>query len=214
MSEQRPEIEYYFSFISLWSYIGSLTFRDLVKRHEARVLFKPVDLLAVFAAGGGKPVRERPPQRQAYRLVEMQRWRDIRKVPLVLWPKFYPADPSLGHRMLLAALRENADVTAFVHAGLKAVWADELNIADPQTLIELANASGLDGARLHAEASDPALAAREAALTREAVTRQLFGAPFYFYRGEPFWGQDRLEHLDLAIASGRPPILPPAPDQL
>jgi 2-hydroxychromene-2-carboxylate isomerase len=214
MAEQRPTIEYYFSFISLWSYIGSLVFQDVVKRNNAQVDFKPVDLLAVFSAAGGKPVRERPKPRQAYRLVEMQRWRAIRKIPLVTWPKFYPADPSLGHRMLLAAIREGADVSAFAHAGLKAVWADELNIADPDTLVRLANASGLDGARLLAQAADPAIKAREAELSREGIARQIFGAPFYFYNGEAFWGQDRLEHLDQAIALGRRPILWPKAEEL
>jgi 2-hydroxychromene-2-carboxylate isomerase len=210
MSEQRPTVEYYFSFISLWSYIGSLVFQDIVRRHNVRVEFKPINLLAVFAAGGGKPVRERPPQRQAYRLVEMERWKRIRGIPLVTWPKFYPVDPSLGHRMVLAAIREGAAVTAFVHAGLKAVWADELNVEDPDTLVSLANASGLDGQHLLAQATDRALIAREASLTQEAIERQLFGAPFYFYRGEPFWGQDRLDQLEAALVSGSAPILPTA----
>ena len=201
-------VEYYFSFISLWSYIGSLVFQDLVKRTDVRVEFKPVDLMAVFAAGGGKPVRERPPQRQAYRLVEMERWKRIRGIPLVTWPKFYPADPSLGHRMVLAAINEGEDVAAFVHAGLKAVWADELNVEDADTLINLANASGLNGKSLLALAAEPEQIAREAGLTHEAIERQLFGAPFYFYRGEPFWGQDRLHQLESAITSESSPILP------
>jgi 2-hydroxychromene-2-carboxylate isomerase len=140
----------------------------------------------------------------------MVRWKQIRGIPLVTWPKFYPADPSVGHRMLLAAARDGQDVTAFVHAGLKAVWADELNVEDPDTLVGLANASGLDGKRLLAQSTDLALFAREAGLTRAAIERQLFGAPFYFYRGEPFWGQDRLDQLESAIVSGRAPVLPPA----
>lgn len=211
---QRPTIEYFFSFVSLWSYIGSHVFQDVMKRNHAQVEFKPIDLFAAFDAGGSKKVRERPVPRQAYRLVEMKRWRDFYKIPLVLWPKFYPVDPSLGHRMLLAAVWDGSDVTAFAHTALKAVWADELNVADPQTLVRLADASGLDGARLLAQEADPAIKAREAELTQEAIDRQLFGAPFYFYRGEPLWGQDRLDHLDLAIKSGRPPILWPKPEEL
>jgi 2-hydroxychromene-2-carboxylate isomerase len=209
MAEGRQQIEYYFSFISLWSYVGSLAFQEIVERHGAQVTFKPVELLKVFAAGGGKPVRERPVQRQAYRLVEMQRWRIKRNIPLTLHPKFYPADPSRGHRMLLAALRDGEDVTAFAHAGLKAVWADELDIDDADTLVALADRSGLDGAALLAASDDPVLHQREAELTREAIERQLFGAPFYFYRGEPFWGQDRLDHLDEALSTNAAPILLP-----
>ncbi|MEI8403470.1 MAG: DsbA family protein, partial [Alcaligenaceae bacterium] len=102
--KQRPVVDYYFSFISLWSYVGSLVFREMIERHDIEVNYKPIDLLAAFAVGGGLPVKERAPQRQAYRLVEMQRWREIRGVPLVLHPRYYPVDPELGHRMLLAAL--------------------------------------------------------------------------------------------------------------
>jgi 2-hydroxychromene-2-carboxylate isomerase len=206
VTQTRPRIEYFFSFISLWSYIGSLVFQDLVRRHNAEVVFKPIDLFTVFDAGGSLRVKDRPKQRQAYRLVEMQRWKDINGIPLVLQPKFYPADPSLGHRMVLAALREQSDVTQFVHAGLKAVWADELNVEDEATLVRLADAAGLDGKKLLQQADDPGLRKLEKELTSEAIERQLFGAPFYFYRDEPFWGQDRLDLLDEAITTGRAPI--------
>jgi len=205
----NPEntIEYTFSFISLWSYIGSRAFEDLVRRRRLTVVYKPVDLLAVFAVSGGLPVKQRAAQRQAYRLVEMQRWRDLRGISLVLHPRYYPADPSRGHRMLLAALREGLDVARFAHAGLRAVWADEQNVEDPGTLVRLADESGLDGRALLERSDDPALFAEAEALTREAIARKVFGAPFYFHRGEPFWGQDRLDLLEAAIASGRPPIV-------
>jgi 2-hydroxychromene-2-carboxylate isomerase len=205
-----PSVTYYFSFLSLWSYVGSRAFRALTERTGAEVVYKPVDLLAVFAAGGGKPVKERPLQRQAYRLVEMQRWRRIRGIPLTLHPKFYPADPSLAHRVLLAALDEGADVADFVHAGLSAVWADEFDIADPATILRLADAAGLDGARLLTRADEPSLRERETALTLEAIRRQVFGAPFFFFRDEPFWGQDRLDLLEAAISGSDAPI--PLPD--
>ncbi|ACK84488.1 2-hydroxychromene-2-carboxylate isomerase [Methylorubrum extorquens] len=205
-----PTITYYFSFLSLWSYVGSRAFRDLAERNGARIVYKPVDLMAVFAAGGGKPVKERPLQRQAYRLVEMQRWRRIRGIPLVLHPKFYPADPSLAHRVLLAALDEGSAVADFVHAGLSTVWADERDIADPGTIVRLADAAGLDGKRLLARADEPAFRKAEAALTREAIGRQVFGAPFYVYRDEPFWGQDRLDLLEAAISGSDAPV--PLPD--
>lgn len=210
MSNSKPQIEYYFSFISLWSYVGSHVFYELANKHHADIVFKPVDLLAVFAAGGGKPVKQRALPRQAYRLVEMLRWREIRGIDLVLHPKYYPADPAVAHRMLLAALRDGQDVRAFVHACLRAVWADELDIADPATLRRLASDSGLDGDRLLTQAAETELHKQEAALTQEAIARQVFGAPFYVYRNEPFWGQDRLDLLDLAISSGRSPVAAPA----
>lgn len=210
----RPAIEYYFSFISLWSYIGSRRFQTMVQERNTRVIYKPVDLMHVFSVSGGLPVKQRSLQRQSYRLVEMERWTKLRGIPIVPQPKFYPADPSLAHRVLLAAIREVGDdseaVREFVHKGLEAVWAKELNIADPETIIALADESGLDGWRLLEEAkADGELAEQEKSLTQEAVARQYFGAPLYSYRGEPFWGQDRIEMLDEVLKSGRSPILPP-----
>ena len=204
----QKTIDYYFSFVSLWSYIGCGAFEALSTKHDLHINYKPVDLMAVFTAGGGLPVKERPIQRQSYRLVEMQRWRAVRQIPLVLHPRFYPADPSRGHRMLLAALHAGHDVAAFSRGCLKAVWAGEQNIADAGTLVRLAEAAGLPGTTLLAESEDPTFIREEQRLTEEAIGRKVFGTPFYFFRGEPFWGQDRLDMLDAALTAGRAPILP------
>lgn len=210
----RPVIEYYFSFISLWSYIGSRRLQTLAQQHNAQIIYKPIDLLHIFSVSGGLPVKQRAPQRQAYRLLEMERWRKIRDIPLVKFPKFYPADPSLAHRVLLAAIDEDGydggAVQEFARKGLETVWADEGDIADPETIRKVADAAGLDGSRLLTRAeSEDGLVVKEQALTKEAEAERYFGAPFYVYRGEPFWGQDRIEMLEEVIKSGRGPILLP-----
>uniref|UniRef100_A0A8H7N5A1 Glutathione S-transferase kappa n=1 Tax=Bionectria ochroleuca TaxID=29856 RepID=A0A8H7N5A1_BIOOC len=219
MTSQQPVIEYFFSFVSLWSYIGSRRLQLLAQHHNAQIIYKPIDLARVFAVSGGLPVKERSVQRQAYRLLEMDRWTNIRGLPIVKHPKHYPADPSLAHRVLLAAIDElghdNESVQEFARLGLDTVWADEGNIADPETIMEIANDAGLDGSRLLARAQEErGLAEQEEALSQEAINRSLFGAPTYFYRGEPFWGQDRLELLDGVILSGRPPLSLPGPEAL
>lgn len=86
--------------------------------------------------------------------------------------------------MLLAAAARGNDVAAFAHGGMKAVWADELDVTDPKTLIRLAERAELNGSELIEIAQQSALVAAERRLTEEAVHRNLFGAPFYFYRDE------------------------------
>ncbi|KAL2392096.1 hypothetical protein ABEF95_012547 [Exophiala dermatitidis] len=214
-----PVIEYYFSFISLWSYIGSRRLERLAQEFDAKIIYKPVDLMHIFSISGGLPVKQRPIQRQTYRLLEMERWRRIRDIPIVPHPKFYPANPSLAHRVLLAGIDEighdSRQVHEFALNGLKTVWADESDIADPETIVRVADASGLDGPRLLRRAvEERQLAEKEADLTQEAVSRQYFGAPVYSYRDEPFWGQDRLEMLQDVISSGREPIVMPSPEHI
>ncbi|KAL4920623.1 thioredoxin-like protein [Aspergillus aurantiobrunneus] len=208
----RPVIEYYFSFVSLWSYIGSRRFQRLVQDTHAKVIHKPIDLMYIFSISGGLPVKQRSTQRQAYRLLEMERWRRVHNIPIVQHPKYYPADPSLAHRVLLAAIEESGHdsppVQEYASLGLEAVWARELNIADPATIVQLAEEAGLEGRRLLERAKiETPLAEQEAALTNEAESRQYFGAPLYSLRGEPFWGQDRLEMLENVINTGREPIV-------
>jgi 2-hydroxychromene-2-carboxylate isomerase len=199
-----PVIEYYFSFISLWSYIGSQRLQLLAKKNNTKIVYKPTDLMHLFSISSGLPVKQRSVQHQAYRLIEMERWCRIRKILIVQHRKCYPANPSLAHRVLLAAIEEagheSEEVQEFARKGLETVWANEGDIAEPATIVKLADAAGLEGARLLRKAeTERGLADRETALTEKARLRQVFGAPFYFYRNEPFGGQDRLEMLEDVI---------------
>jgi 2-hydroxychromene-2-carboxylate isomerase len=98
-------VDYYFSPISPWTYLGHARFADMAKRHGAMVNVKPADFGKVFAASGGLPLAKRAPQRQAYRMVELKRFRDYLKTPLNLQPKFFPAPSDLAAQFIIAAGR-------------------------------------------------------------------------------------------------------------
>ena len=57
-----------------------------LREHGADVTIWPVDFGAVFAVSGGLPLPKRSPQRHAYRMMELKRWRDRVGVPLTLQP--------------------------------------------------------------------------------------------------------------------------------
>ena len=202
----KRKIDFYFSFISLYTYIGYEAFQALVQKYDLEVTYKPIDLHAIFTAGGGLPVSKRPPQRQAYRFVEMQRWAIARNIPLVLKPKHHPSNPEIGHRMLLAAMSNGEDIRQFVANALKILWVDDLNIEDPQVMVAAANRSDLDGHALLEQSKDPSIQLQIDRLTQEGVDRQVFGTPFFFYEDEPFCGQDRLDMLEELITTNRKPI--------
>lgn len=192
-------VDYYFTPVSPWTYLGHERFGAIAKRHGAAIRCKPVDFGKIFPASGGLPLAKRAPQRQAYRLVELERWRKFLDIALTLHPKFFPAPADLASRLILAA----PAAAQFRLAGAlqRAVWAEERNIADPATLRAIADACGLDGAETLAAAEAPEAASRFEALTQEALERQVFGAPTYVFRDEPFWGQDRLDFLDRALGA-------------
>jgi len=194
-------VDYYFAVVSPWSYLGHDRFVALAARHGATVGVKPVDLSKIFPVSGGLPLAKRAPQRQAYRLVELARWRDFLGIPLNLQPKFGSTGGDLAARWILAAAEAGpAPALRLAGAIMRARWAEERDTADEATLGAIATVLGQDGSALAARAASPEIQARYEACTQEAIDRQLFGVPTYVCRDEPFWGQDRLDFLDRKLA--------------
>jgi 2-hydroxychromene-2-carboxylate isomerase len=194
-------VDYYVSPGSPWTYIGHDAFCALVRERRAPVSLKPIDLGRVFPVSGGLPLKQRAPQRQAYRLVELKRWSAHRGLRLNLHPKHFPAPTELASLWLLAAAEHSVDAgLALLGAIGRAQWADERDIAEIATLRELASALGLPVARLEERAGAPDTRMHYDTLTQEAIDRGVFGVPTYVVRGEMFWGQDRLDFLGRALA--------------
>jgi 2-hydroxychromene-2-carboxylate isomerase len=194
-------IDYYFSPVSPWTYLGHARFTEIARRHGASIAPKPVDYGRIFPLSGGLPVAKRAAQRQAYRLVELARWRDHLGVPMNIEPKYFPYDARLATLAIIAA--GDADkAMKLAGAFLRGCWAEERNMADEAEVAAVIRAAGLDGNALLKQANAPETASRYEAFTDEAIARQVFGAPTYVYKDELFWGQDRLEFLERALASG------------
>jgi 2-hydroxychromene-2-carboxylate isomerase len=194
-------IDYYFTPVSPWTHFGHERLRQMARQHGAVIRPKPVDYGRVFPASGGLPLKQRPIQRQAYRMFELARWRDHLGIPVNLEPKFFPAPADLAAKAIIAAASHGTEKQLDIAgAFLKACWEEERNVADAATLEAIANAHGIDGAALLAAAATPATQSTYDALTQEAIDHQIFGAPTYLIDGEPFWGQDRLEFVARKLA--------------
>jgi len=194
-------IDYYFTPASPWAYLGSRRFIDMVERYKASVRVMPVDIGKVFATSGGLPLAKRPPQRQAYRLMELKRWRDFLDLPLVLQPRVLPVDPGLACRLIIAARDTEQNALMLAHRIGQALWAEERDIGDPDTLEEIVTEAGLDPAPLFGAAEGEAVKAAMQADTDRAIAANVFGAPTYAIDGELFWGQDRLDFVERALAA-------------
>ena len=193
-------IEYYFATISPYAYLGHDRLNAIANKYGATVAVKPINIGEVFPVSGGLPLSKRAPQRQAYRLVELQRWAQYLGKPMHIQPKFFPANGDLAAYWILAA-SELGSTQALALAGAvgRAIWEQDRNIADAATMQAIALECGLPAA-LAARAQAPEIAEKYAALTQEAIARGVFGAPTYVVADELFWGQDRLDFLDRKMA--------------
>jgi 2-hydroxychromene-2-carboxylate isomerase len=197
-------IDFYLTLNSPWTFMGMSRLEEMAARHRVDVAVKPVDFGTIFPQSGGLPLPKRAPQRQAYRMMELKRWSARLGVPLNFQPAYFPAPEKLAARFVLAAEATGGRPFALAHAILAAVWQQERNIAEVGTLETLAAETGHHPPALAAKAYEPDTQFRYEALTAEALERGVFGAPSYVLPdGEIFWGQDRLDFLEEALAAGR-----------
>lgn len=196
----QKTIDYYMSPSSPWAFLGHDRFVAIARKHGVAIALKPVDYGRIFPATGGLPLAQRPKARQAYRLMELRRWREHLGIALNLQPKFTPVDAMPAARLIIAAVRSGPNALALAGAIMHAMWVEDRNIADVVTLTAIAKAQGHDAEALVAKAADAETEAVYRANTDEALAAGVFGAPTFSYKGELFWGQDRLDFVDRALA--------------
>jgi carboxymethylenebutenolidase len=193
------QIDYYFSPISPWAFLGSERFHAIARQAGARIAYRPVDFGRIFPASGGLPLPKRAPQRQAYRLVELKRWAEHLGIPLNPQPNQFPQPDELAALTLIAADESGADMAALTTAFGRAVWVEDRSIADPDTLRDILEKHGAAPDLVDRAEADEIRALRDR-YTEEALAIGVFGAPFYVLDGEIFWGQDRLDFLERAAS--------------
>ncbi len=196
------QVDYFFAPQSPWTYLGHQRFQQMVGAAGPKLRVLPVDFGKIFPLSGGLPLGRRAPQRQAYRLVDLKRFSERLGLPLTLQPRFFPVAGDDAARLITVVDLQDGTDAAMALAGsvLRAVWAQERNIADPEVLDQLLAECDLPSARLQ-QSRGAAVDERYRAHTQEAIDAGVFGAPSYVIDGELFWGQDRLDFVQQRLQS-------------
>jgi len=195
-----PHIDYFFSTVSPFTYLAGQRLEEIAARHGAIITYKPLDIGAVFARTGGTPMKDRHPNRLAYRLQEMRRQAAKAAMPITLKPAFWPVNGAPAAYAIIAAQNEGGgDLGKLAHAILRACWVEDKDISQDAVIRDCLVSAGYD-AGVADRGLFTAAGVYEANL-EEAIARGVFGAPFYITEtDERFWGQDRLDDLDLHLA--------------
>jgi 2-hydroxychromene-2-carboxylate isomerase len=193
-------ITYYFSTISPYTYLAGTRLEEIAAKHGAEIVYKPLDIVALFGRTGGTPPKERHVSRQDYRAQELLRQAKKLGMDFNLKPAHWPTNmaPS-SYAFIAAANAGGGDLGALAHGFTRACWAEEKDIAQDDVIRACLTAAGFD-----ASLADSGLLVGAETYARnldEAVEAGAFGAPFYVMDdGARFWGQDRLDDLDAHLA--------------
>jgi 2-hydroxychromene-2-carboxylate isomerase len=197
----RSPIEFWFDFASGYAYFAALEIEALAERYGRTVLWRPFTLGAAFKITGAQGL-SRTPLKREYALQDWQRLARLKGVPFKL-PDQYP-------KVGLPALRafyglERKDARAAARLAKKIIFAyfqDSLDTDNPEAIAALARTLGLDADFILASIADPEVKAAARREGEAAVSRGVFGSPWIFVDGEPFWGHDRLPMVEHWLAKG------------
>lgn len=194
-------IDYYFWMNSDWAYLGADRLERIAADHGVSIRYMPVDLPDVYRRTGGQLLSDRAPERQAYRIVELRRWCRTLGIHVNPMPKYMCPNADAASRIVIAADMMKLPVVPLYKAILRAEWCEERDISDPAELRRILSACGLDVNAILATADTPDVEKLYRTYTDDAVKAGVFGSPSYVFNGELFWGQDRLDMLEAAIAA-------------
>lgn len=194
-----PQIDYYVAPISPFCYLAGNRLEDIAAKYRATIRYIPLNGPALFPRTGGQALADRHESRKTYRLQELRRWSARLGLKLDVQPAHFPVNPAPASYAIIAAAKVGGgDLGGLVQAFPRAVWAEGRNIAEDEVVQDILAAHGFDPKI----ADKYMLLAAETYMANleEAVARGVFGVPFYMVGEERFWGQDRLEDLDLHLS--------------
>lgn len=193
------QIDCFLSTASPYVYLAGRRLEEIAARHGATIRYIPVDTAQLFPRTGGQLLADRHDSRKAYRLQELRRQARKRGLPLNPAPAHFPANAAPSAYAIISAARAGGgDLAGLIHGFGRALWAEDRNIAEDDTVRDVLARNGFDPGL--ADRGMLAAAETYAANLEEAVRRGVFGVPFYIVGEERFWGQDRLDDLDLFLA--------------
>jgi 2-hydroxychromene-2-carboxylate isomerase len=198
---RRPVLEFWYEFASTYSYLAAMRIEEMAAGADVAIRWRPFLLGPIFAAQGwnNSPFN-------LYPVKGRYMWRDVAREAERYGLPFRRPDPFPQNTLHAARIAlvgaDHAWGPTFSRAVFHAGFGEGRSIAEPQVLHDILVHLGIDAESVQRLAAADANKTRLRALSEEAKSRGIFGAPTFFTEdGELFWGNDRLEQA-LAWASG------------
>ncbi len=194
-------IDFYFDFSSPYGYLASTRIDAIAAKHGRAVHWHPILLGAVFKVTGGAPLPSLP-LKGDYAKFDIPRCARLFGLPFQFPTKFPIATQAAARLTVWAQSFDQARAKTLASALYRAYFAEDRDITNPEVCGDVAAACGFDRARAIAAINDQAVKDKLKTEMDQAMARSVFGSPYIIVDGEPFWGADRLDHVDRWLATG------------
>jgi 2-hydroxychromene-2-carboxylate isomerase len=190
-------IDFYFDFGSPTAYLAHKRLQQLSEQYGCTLNYEPILLGGLFKASGNtSPVTV--PAKGKYMMAEdLPRFARLYQVPLVINPHF-PINTLNLMRGAVAMQGQNYFET-YVDAVYDAIWVNKENMGELEVIGRVLADAGLDAEQIIASTQDPEVKTQLISNTESAVALGCFGAPTMFMDGQMFFGQDRIQFIEMAL---------------
>lgn len=197
------KIDYYFDFLSPFSYFSWKNTTELRNNPAYQVALKPVVMGTLFNHWGIKGPGEIASKRYLM-LKQCFIYAAKNNIPFCP-PKQHPFNPLYVLRLATSSCASDTDLQSKIIDCLwKACWEKSIDLGEPERIIPELNAIGLDGEALIDKTFDRDVKVELKQNTKEAIAKKVFGVPTFAVDDEIFWGNDNLENLNLYLTDQFP----------
>jgi len=193
-------VDFHFDFSSPYGFIAAMKIDEVAKAACRRLTWRPFLLGAVYKRFGQSPL-EHPLKRRYVLEVDVPRVgrRDGLDIKV---PVGFPQHSLPAARLFYWIASQAPDkAPEFAKAAYRRYWFDGCSTADPQTAVEVAAGLGFDRQKVEAGMQESSVKLKLTLENEQAIAKGVFGSPFIFVDGEPFWGSDRLDHVAERLAA-------------
>jgi 2-hydroxychromene-2-carboxylate isomerase len=194
-------IDFYFEFASPYGYLASTQIDRVAERHDRTVAWHPIMLGPALKETGARPLTQTP-LKGPYLFHDVPRFARLLGVPLTLPPVMPMNSLAASRACVWLAETDAGRAKRLAQALFHAHWGEGRDLSPPEAVAEVAADLAIDRDALLAAVADQRIKDRLKEQTETAIERGVFGSPFIFVDGEPFWGADRLSQIEAWLSKG------------
>ena len=183
-------IEFYFDFISPYSYLAYQKLKTLNKDNFFKIVYKPILLGGLHNLGGitapAFNVRKMKNMKDDCKLIA-----DKNKIQFQ-WNENFPINSLYlmrGYLIIDENLKEKFFEVCFDY-----YWKENIDISNEKNVIKILDTCSINKINFFKDIENNKVKDKLKKLTNLAFEKDIFGAPTFIVNNKIFWGQDRLEY--------------------
>ena len=183
--------EFYFDFVSPYSFIAHKEIRKLEKKNLIKVRYKPVLLGGLHNLHGIKAPAFIP-SKAKFMIKDCKLITEKKRISFK-FNSYFPIKTLNLMRGSLVAEEDNFQ-NYYIDKIFDSIWKDGLNMDDQSIIDKILKNINVNPKTFFLRANSENVKNLLKKKTSEAFDKGIFGAPTFFVNNKIFWGQDRLDY--------------------